>query len=104
MRWRPAKIEARSQSIRKLTKKKITIHIQDSGKGISPENINHLFELFFSTKPEVHGKGLGLSTSYGIVKAYGGEITVQSKVGEGSIFSVVLPLERENLPHEKDAD
>lgn len=87
-----------------VDRKKITIHIQDSGKGIPSENMNHLFEPFFSTKPEVNGKGLGLSTSYGIVKAYGGEITVQSKVGEGSIFSVVLPLERENLPHEKDAD
>jgi PAS domain S-box-containing protein len=70
----------------------IIIRFQDTGKGIQPDDLGHIFEPFFSTKPEVKGTGLGLSVSYGIIKAHGGAITVKSEVGKGSVFSVILPL------------
>jgi signal transduction histidine kinase len=80
----------------------IVVLIQDTGKGIRPENMARIFEPFFSTKPAVKGTGLGLSVSYGIVKAHGGEITVQSETGKGSVFSVILPLTAEKIDREKN--
>lgn len=69
----------------------IILRVQDTGIGIQPENLSHIFEPFFSTKPAVKGTGLGLFVSYGIVKTHRGEIEVQSEVGKGSLFSVILP-------------
>jgi PAS domain S-box-containing protein len=69
----------------------VILKIQDTGVGIPEENMKTLFDPFFTTKG-VKGTGLGLSVSYGIVKKHGGEITVESKVGEGSTFTVSLPL------------
>jgi signal transduction histidine kinase len=54
--------------------------------------MNKLFTPFFSTKPEVKGVGLGLPVAYGIVQRHQGRIEVRSKVGEGSTFTVCLPL------------
>ncbi len=71
----------------------VAIHIQDSGLGISPENIEHIFEPFFTTKSEVKGTGLGLSVSYGIIKRHGGKIEVKSELGNGTTFSIILPIE-----------
>jgi signal transduction histidine kinase len=51
-----------------------------------------LFTPFFTTKSEVKGVGLGLSTSYGIVQRHGGKIQVESQVGKGSTFTVLLPI------------
>lgn len=63
----------------------------DTGVGIKPENMEKLFTPFFTTKSEVKGVGLGLSVSYGIVERHGGKIEVQSEVGKGSTFTVLLP-------------
>jgi signal transduction histidine kinase len=69
---------------------KVILSVKDNGNGI-PENIRHkIFQPFFTTKPTGEGTGLGLSLSYDIVKAHGGEIQVESKEGEGSIFTVTL--------------
>jgi len=70
----------------------VAIRIQDSGKGISAENMPHIFEPFFSTKPQVKGVGLGLSVSYGIIKSHNGRIEVNSEEGKGAVFTVTLPV------------
>jgi signal transduction histidine kinase len=64
--------------------------VQDDGCGIAPENLDKIFEPFFSTKPK--GTGLGLAVSYGIVKAHGGELSVESEPGKGTRFTISLPL------------
>jgi two-component system, cell cycle sensor histidine kinase and response regulator CckA len=68
------------------------IAVRDQGSGIPPELLTRVFEPFFTTKPSGEGTGLGLSTSQAIVRQFGGEITVESRVGGGSEFRVVLPL------------
>jgi signal transduction histidine kinase len=72
----------------------IRITVQDTGTGIAPEDQEHIFEPFFSTKPEVKGTGLGLPVSYGIVKDHGGTIIFASEPGKGATFSVILPIQR----------
>jgi len=74
-----------------------TIRVQDTGIGIPPENLGRIFDPFFTTKPEGEGTGLGLSVSYGILSSHGGEINVESVVGQGTTFTVCLPLNRMNL-------
>jgi signal transduction histidine kinase len=69
----------------------IEITITDTGKGIPAEWIPHIFDPFFSTKGE-GGTGLGLSVSYGIIQNHKGDITVKSKVGEGTTFTIRLPI------------
>ncbi len=75
----------------KSNRNKLEIQVKDNGDGI-PENIkDKIFQPFFTTKPTGQGTGLGLSLSYDIVKAHGGEIKVESKEGEGSEFIIQLP-------------
>jgi two-component system NtrC family sensor kinase len=62
---------------------RVRLLIQDNGCGISEEHLNKIFEPFFTTKKEGQGTGLGLSITYGLVKKLHGDITVQSKQGEG---------------------
>ncbi len=76
-----------------VSKKGIEIVVSDTGCGIPPENLDDLFDPFFSTKEVGRGTGLGLSVSLGIVERHGGTIRVQSKVGRGSTFIIWLPLE-----------
>lgn len=71
--------------------------IQDSGCGIAPEHLRRVFDPFFTTKPEGQGTGLGLSTSYGIIKNHGGWIDVESEVGVGTTFTIVIPAVQPNL-------
>jgi len=71
----------------------IGIQVRDTGVGIPQENINRIFDAFFTTKGKVSGVGLGLSVSYGIVSQHQGSIEVESTVGEGSTFTVFLPYE-----------
>src|SRR5687768_2068167 len=68
------------------------ISVADTGLGIEPEVLRHLFEPFFTTKPSDQGTGLGLSIVYGIVKALGGGVEVQSEMGHGATFTIYLPL------------
>ncbi len=70
----------------------VEIAIVDTGCGIPEKNLRRIFDPFFTSKDVGKGTGLGLSVSHGIVEAHGGVIEVQSKVGEGSTFSVFLPL------------
>ncbi len=69
----------------------VMIAVSDSGVGIPPEIQPHLFEPFFTTKPPGQGSGLGLATSYGIVKQHGGAIWVSSEVGRGTAVKIYLP-------------
>jgi two-component system NtrC family sensor kinase len=73
----------------------VCVDITDTGKGISEENIKKIFDPFFTTKAVGQGTGLGLSVSYEIIKKQGGEIKVRSKVGEGTTFTVILPMSKE---------
>lgn len=73
-------------------KARLKISVTDNGPGIPPEIIDKIFQPFFTTKPTGHGTGLGLSLSYDIAKAHGGELTVQSVPGEFTTFTVFLPV------------
>lgn len=73
----------------------LVIRIHDTGVGIPAENMSRIFEPFFTTRSRQGGTGLGLSVSYGIVTDHGGFIDVESREGEGSTFSVWLPIEVE---------
>ncbi|MFC1974651.1 sensor histidine kinase [Chloroflexota bacterium] len=73
----------------------LRMEVQDTGCGISPENMRKLFTPFFTTKREVKGVGLGLAITYGIIQRHQGEIDVQSKEGEGTTFTICLPLYHE---------
>jgi signal transduction histidine kinase len=70
----------------------VEIRISDNGPGIPDTIKDKIFQPFFTTKPSGQGTGLGLSLSYDIVKAHGGELVANSKIGEGSTFSIVLPI------------
>jgi two-component system NtrC family sensor kinase len=70
----------------------IVIKLSDTGKGIAEANLERIFDPFFTTKPVGKGTGLGLSICYGIIEKMGGKIEVQSSVGEGTTFTVTLPL------------
>jgi len=76
---------------------KIEILVQDTGTGISPENIKKIYDPFFTTKAPGKGTGLGLSVSYGIVQEHGGAISVESKPGVGATFRLELPLVRKTV-------
>jgi two-component system NtrC family sensor kinase len=70
----------------------VEVIVKDTGNGIPQENIDKIFEPFFSTKEVGQGTGLGLSICYGIIEAHGGRIEVESKVNEGTTFRVLLPV------------
>jgi two-component system, NtrC family, sensor kinase len=71
---------------------RIMVKVRDTGKGIAQEHLPHIFDPFFTTKEVGKGTGLGLSVSYGIIKKHGGQITVDSRPGKGTTFSVVIPI------------
>ncbi|MEK6745163.1 MAG: ATP-binding protein [Nitrospirota bacterium] len=76
------------------------VEFSDTGHGIPGEHLGKIFEPFFSTKGNGDGTGLGLSISYRIVQNHGGRIEVESDVGRGSIFRVVLPLQKNAMVKE----
>jgi signal transduction histidine kinase len=71
---------------------KVEINVKDNGNGIPQKVLDKIFQPFFTTKPTGQGTGLGLSLSYDIVKAHGGELKVETKEGEGSNFIIHLPV------------
>jgi signal transduction histidine kinase len=70
---------------------KLKFSVVDNGSGIPQKVVDKIFQPFFTTKPTGQGTGLGLSLSYDIIKAHGGEIKVKSKEEEGSEFIIMLP-------------
>jgi two-component system NtrC family sensor kinase len=68
------------------------LSVADTGPGIPPEALPHIFDPFYTTKPLGEGTGLGLFLAYGIVEAHGGSLTVDSRPGEGAVFTISLPL------------
>ncbi len=71
----------------------VLIKVKDNGNGIPQKILDKIFQPFFTTKPTGQGTGLGLSLAYDIVKAHGGEVKVETKEGEGSIFSIILLIQ-----------
>ena len=71
---------------------RITVTVSDNGNGIPGNIADKIFQPFFSTKPTGQGTGLGLSLSYDIIKAHGGEIKVETKENEGTAFILELPI------------
>ena len=81
----------------------LRIYFEDTGVGISKENLPKLFTPFFTTKQIGKGTGLGLAIAYGIIKMHKGHIrVVESAVGEGTIFLVELPMQ--NQQHSNDSN
>jgi len=75
----------------------VAMRISDTGVGIEPEHVSRIFDPFFTTKERGRGTGLGLSTCYGIVTQAGGSLTVDSKIGVGTTFQVLLPRTFEEM-------
>ena len=73
----------------------VRVVIQDNGNGIASDILPHIFEPFFTTKDTGKGTGLGLSITYGLVKKLGGDITVRSHIGQGTAFTITLPIHSE---------
>jgi signal transduction histidine kinase len=86
---RPGKIWIRLQQ----RSRDWAIEVEDQGSGIAEEHLSRIFEPFFTTKGVGEGTGLGLSIVQGIVQEHGGSIQVESRLGQGSKFTVLLPLE-----------
>jgi two-component system, NtrC family, sensor kinase len=87
---RPEGYEAVISVNTKKIANKISIIVGDNGKGIPQKVVDKIFQPFFTTKPTGQGTGLGLSLSYDIIKAQGGEIKVETKEGEGTEFIITL--------------
>jgi signal transduction histidine kinase/ActR/RegA family two-component response regulator len=75
----------------------LEISVTDTGKGIAPDVIDSIFEPYFTTKAPGEGTGMGLATTHGLVKGYGGEIMVESRPGEGTVFKIYLPVVRKRV-------
>ena len=95
MKRRNNKRESYEPTVSVSTKKvndKIEIRVKDNGNGIPQKVLDKIFQPFFTTKPTGQGTGLGLSLSYDIIKAHGGEIKVDTKEGEFAEFVIQLPI------------
>lgn len=84
-------IETRAGGVVYRASPYILIRVTDTGAGIDPEVLPHVFEPFFSTKARGPGTGLGLATCYGLVKQHGGWIDVESRPGQGTTFRIYVP-------------
>jgi len=77
----------------------IEIKVSDTGKGIAPEIIGSIFDPYFTTKGPGEGTGIGLAMVHGIIKSYSGKISVDSKPGQGTLFTIYLPVTRKRQEH-----
>jgi two-component system NtrC family sensor kinase len=84
--------EGRVRITTRLEHENVMVAISDTGGGIAPEHLKKIFDPFFTTKPVGEGTGLGLSITYGIVERHGGSITVESREGSGTTFTVSVPV------------
>jgi two-component system NtrC family sensor kinase len=92
---RPEKIIQVTTGLRRRDRKSwIVLSVRDNGTGIAPETLPKIFTPFYTSKEATKGTGLGLSVSLGIAESHGGTIEVDSIPGEGSTFSLILPLEQ----------
>ena len=82
------RIELRSEQ----SESELLVSVADTGSGIAPEHLPHIFNPFYTTKPRGVGTGLGLSISFGIVREHGGSIQATSRPGQGATFTVHLPI------------
>ena len=82
----------------------VGITVSDTGAGIPPEVLRRIFDPFFTTKGVGRGTGLGLSVSYGIIRAHGGSIEAESTPGAGTTFHIHLPLEKASAGAERTDD
>jgi two-component system NtrC family sensor kinase len=78
----------------------VMVWIEDDGCGIETDLLDRIFDPFFTTKPVGEGTGLGLGIAHEIVRKHGGEITIDSKLGRGSVFGVRLPVRADTLEGE----
>jgi two-component system NtrC family sensor kinase len=78
----------------------VTVWIEDNGCGIEAELLDRIFDPFFTTKPVGEGTGLGLGIAHEIVRKHGGEITIDSRPGRGTVFGVRLPVRADTLAGE----
>ena len=74
----------------------VEVTVRDDGSGIAPEDAARVFQPYFTTKP--HGTGLGLFVTRKLVQEHGGTVTFESKLGEGTVFRVYLPVRAEAAP------
>ncbi|HPD82378.1 MAG: PAS domain S-box protein [Alphaproteobacteria bacterium] len=82
----------------------VSIQVQDTGCGISKENLSRILEPFFTTKDVGQGTGLGLATVYGIIRQTGGFLSIESEVGKGTIFTIYLPRLSEEEINNQDQE
>jgi len=74
------------------------INVEDTGEGIEPEHLPHIFDPFYTTKEVGRGTGLGLSVTYGIIEKHGGHIEAHSQKGRGTMFTIILPIAPQKQP------
>jgi signal transduction histidine kinase len=79
---------------------RVFLEVEDTGSGIDPDALSRIFDPFFTTKAVGKGTGLGLSLAYGIVKKHGGRIHVDTELGRGTRFRVLLPVSHKTAPAE----
>jgi histidine kinase len=75
----------------------VVVTVSDTGRGIQKENLDRVFDPFYTTKEVGKGTGLGLSISYGIVKDYGGTIKVESEIDKGTVFELRFPASAKDV-------
>jgi len=82
---------------------RVVVMVADTGSGIQAEHLSRIYDPFFTTKASGHGTGLGLSVTYGVVQEYHGHIECESHAGQGTRFTLTLPLAASGREHPAEA-